>query len=80
MAKRSGVTAFYVVVVAVVVVAGGVSAIVVVLVSVGVTGLYGPAVPSTPVVGWGGAWPEAPVEGASFFESGGWVMSGGAFW
>jgi hypothetical protein len=59
---------------------GGVSAIVVVLVSVGVTGSYGPAVPSTPVVGCGGAWPLAALDGVSVWDDGGLVMSGGAFW
>ena len=62
------------------VVVGGVSGMVVVLVSVGETGSYGPAVPSTPVLGSGGAWPVAPPDGVAVSVAGGWVMSGGAFW
>ncbi len=59
----------------VVVVVGGVSGIVVVPVPV-VTPGFGP---SLPVDGCGGAWPVAPVAGASVFVSGGLVTSGGAF-
>lgn len=72
---------FYVVVVAVVVVTGGVSGIVVVSgFGGGVTGSYGPAVPSTPVVGCGGAWPMPCAAGVSLFFCAGCIMSGGAFW
>lgn len=49
---------------------------VVVLVSVVTAGLG----PSTPVEGWGGAWPVAPADGVSVRVSGGRLTSGGAFW
>lgn len=41
---------------------------------------YGPAVPSTPVVGCGGAWPVAADDGVSDLLCAAFVMSGGAFW
>jgi hypothetical protein len=53
---------------------------VVVDVSVGDTCSYGPAVPSTPVEGCGGAWPVAPTLGVSVRVAGGSVTFGGAFW
>ena len=57
--------------------AGGVSAIVVVVAGCGSTGLYGPAVPSTPVVGSGVAcWIPCP-DGVSLFVVGGSVIVGG---
>lgn len=60
-------------------VAGGVSLIVVVTwPSVGgVTGWYGPVVPSTPVVGCGGALPRLWELGVSLELSGGLVIVGG---
>jgi len=64
----------------VVVVAGGVSGIVVVVGCAG--GVTGAAIgfgPSPPVEGSGGAWPVAPVAGASLFDCGGCIISGGAF-
>lgn len=69
----------------VVVVTGGVFStlvddVAVVPVAGGVCSSYGPAVPSTPVDGCGGAWPMPCAAGVSVFDCGGWVMAGGAFW
>lgn len=60
---------------------GGVSGNVVVEGVVGgVTGSYGPAVPSTPVVGCGGASPPPCSAGTAVALCGGLETSGGWFW
>lgn len=57
--------------------AGGVSEIVVVVAGCGSTALYGPVVPSTPVVGSGVAWVIPCPEGVSLFVVAGSVIVGG---
>ncbi len=46
----------------------------------GVTGWFGALGPSPPVLGSGGAWPLAPIDGVAVSDCGAAVTSGGAFW
>lgn len=64
-----------------VVVTAGVSGMVVVVgCAGGVTGWFAAFGPSTPVLGSGGAWPVAPLDGVAVSDCGAAVTSGGAFW